>query len=163
MSFWELSHSSSSLAVRIVLQSQPRREDFRLAGRPRHLGRARAGRVSRPCGACRNADRKAGSGREQHSTKPCRAWRVLAWLREPRCTRPRPIARPGMPCVRIAVPGDGSMCDGLVQAKVDVNQSCGERTDGVDAYGTILASRPRQPAVRTRVPKAASRETSWVG
>jgi len=42
--------------------------------------------------------------------------------------------------MRIAVPGDGSMCDGLVQAKVDVNQSCGERAGGVDGYGTILAS-----------------------
>jgi hypothetical protein len=42
--------------------------------------------------------------------------------------------------MRIAVPGNGSLCDGVVQAKAGANQSYGERAGGVDEYGTILAS-----------------------
>ena len=93
------------------------------AARGISVGPGRAG--SRGCRACQDADRKSGSGLEHHEGLSRSA---SAWSKE-RCRR-LTDAYPGN-AVRIeGCEAIEPMCDGLVQAKIEGNQSCGERRAG---------------------------------
>lgn len=99
MGFWELSHSSSSLAVRIVLQAS---HGGKIPGWPVvqdiWVGPGQ-GEFPVPVVLVEMQTGRPGAVWSSTAQHEALSRMASAWLvGEPRCTRPRPIASPGMPC-----------------------------------------------------------------